>query len=408
VPPSRSQVYLRRRILVFCVAIVTLALLFYLPITLLAPMSPTPASRVTYSAPHSTAPVLTLPSYGASAIAAVGYPGLLASGGVSTPLPIASITKIITALVVLQKDPLGVGEQGPSIRFTDADEAILKAYAARDGDTYPIQVGGSLSELQVLTIALVPSANNYARALADWAYGSEANFLPVARDWLTAHGMMSTTLTDCTGLNPQNTSTPTDLIALGKLALASPVISSIISIRSTTLPVVGLVNNTNPLLGQVGVNGIKTGTLDNAGASLLFSSRLNLGGHVVTLIGVVLDGPTHPIIDAAIAALLKVARGAFHLTTLASKGQVFAHYRTAWGAATSAVASRDVTMVLLDGTRVSSSTAVKGAAPGKKGTILGLASFAAGSQRATVPLVQSSTLKGPDPIWRLLNPGLLH
>ncbi|HEX3678901.1 MAG TPA: D-alanyl-D-alanine carboxypeptidase [Galbitalea sp.] len=407
-PPSRSQVYVRRRILVFCVAVLTLALLFYLPITLLAPMSSTPASRVGYSAPESTAPVLTLPSYGASAIAAVGFPGLLASGGVSTPLPIASITKIITALVVLQKDPLGVGEQGPSIRFTAADEAILKAYAARDGDTYPIQVGGSLSELQVLTIALVPSANNYARALADWAYGSEANFLPVARAWLMAHGLTSTTLTDSTGLNPQNTSTPTDLIALGKLALASPVISSIISIRSTTLPVVGLVNNTNPLLGQVGVTGIKTGTLDNAGASLLFSSRLNLGGHVVTLIGVVLDGPTHPIIDTAIAALLTVARGAFHLRTLATKGQVFARYRTAWGAATSAVASRDVTMVLLDGTRVSSTTAANAAAPGKKGTILGLASFTAGNQRTTVPLVQSSTLKGPDPLWRLLNPGLLH
>jgi serine-type D-Ala-D-Ala carboxypeptidase (penicillin-binding protein 5/6) len=408
VPQPRSQVYLRRRILVFCAAVVTLALLFYLPITLLAPMSPTPARAVAYSAPHSTAPVLTLPSYGASAIAAVGYPGLLASGGISTPLPIASITKIITALVVLQKYPLGVGEQGPSIRFTDADEAILKAYAARDGDTYPIQVGGSLSELQVMTIALVPSANNYARALADWAYGSEANFLPVARAWLTAHGMTSTTLTDCTGLNPQNTSTPTDLIALGKLALASPVISSIISIRSTTLPVVGLVNNTNPLLGQVGVNGIKTGTLDNAGASLLFSSRLDLSGHVVTLIGVVLDGPTHPIIDAAIAALLKVARGAFHLTTLANKGQVFARYRTAWGAVTSAVAARNVTMVILDGTRVSSRTAVSRVTPGKRGVVLGLASFTAGTQHATVPLVQSSALKGPDPLWRLLNPGLLH
>jgi D-alanyl-D-alanine carboxypeptidase (penicillin-binding protein 5/6) len=414
VPPSRSQSphgsrsFLRRRIVVFCVAVVTLALLFYLPITLLAPLSPTPATTVAYSAPRSTAPVLTLPAYGASAIAAVGYPGLLASHGAATPLPIASITKIITALVVLQKEPLGSEEQGPSIQFTDADAAIIKAYAARDGDTYPIQVGGSLTERQVLTIALVPSANNYARALADWAYGSEAKFLPVARAWLSAHGMTSTTLTDCTGLNPQNTSTPTDLIALGKLALASPVISSIMKIRSTTLPVVGIVNNTNQLLGQIGVNGIKTGTLDNAGASLLFSSRLAIGGHVVTLVGIVLDGPTHPIIDAAIAALLKVARSSFHLTTLASKGQVFGRYRTAWGAVTSAVAAREVTMVLLGGTRISSRTDASAAQPGRKGTILGLASFAAGSQRATVPLVQSSTLKGPDPLWRLLNPGLLH
>ena len=400
--------YLRRRIVVFGTALVTLALLFYLPITLLAPVPATHSTAIAYSAPHTTTPVLTLPTYGASAIAAVGYPGLLASAGSATPLPIASITKIITALVVLQKDPLGVGEQGPSIPFTSADAAIIKAYAARDGDTYPIQVGGSLSELQVLTIALVPSANNYARALADWAYGSEADFLPVARAWLTAHGMTSTTLTDSTGLNPQNTSTPTDLIALGKLALASPVISSLMSIRSATLPVVGLVNNTNLLLGQLGVDGIKTGTLDNAGASLLFSSRLAIGGHIVTLIGVVLDGPTHPIIDAAIASLLTVARAAFHVTTLASKGQVFARYRTAWGAATTAVAARDVTLVLLDGTRVSSRTDANAVSPGKKGTVLGLASFTAGNQRATVPLVQSGALKGPDPLWRLLNPELPH
>jgi serine-type D-Ala-D-Ala carboxypeptidase (penicillin-binding protein 5/6) len=393
---------------VFGAALITLALLFYLPITLLAPVPATHATSIAYSAPHTTAPVLTLPAYGASAIAAVGYPGLLASAGAASPLPIASITKIITALVVLQKDPLGVGEQGPSIRFTAADAAIIKAYAARDGDTYPIQVGGSLTELQVLTIALVPSANNYARALADWAYGSEANFLPVARAWLTAHGMTSTTLTDSTGLNPQNTSTPTDLIALGKLALASPVISSLMSIRSTTLPVVGLVNNTNLLLGQVGVDGIKTGTLDNAGASLLFSSRLAIGGRIITLVGVVLDGPTHPIIDAAIASLLKVARAAFHVTTLASKGQIFARYRTAWGVETTAVAARDVTMVLLDGTRITSRTDASAVSPGKKGTVLGLASFAASNQRATVPLVQSSTLNGPDPLWRLLNPQLLH
>ena len=400
--------YLRRRIVVFGTALVTLALLFYLPITLLAPVPATHSTAIAYSAPHTTTPVLTLPTYGASAIAAVGYPGLLASAGSATPLPIASITKIITALVVLQKDPLGVGEQGPSIPFTSADAAIIKAYAARDGDTYPIQVGGSLSELQVLTIALVPSANNYARALADWAYGSEADFLPVARAWLTAHGMTSTTLTDSTGLNPQNTSTPTDLIALGKLALASPVISSLMSIRSATLPVVGLVNNTNLLLGQLGVDGIKTGTLDNAGASLLFSSRLAIGGHIVTLIGVVLDGPTHPIIDAAIASLLTVARAAFHVTTLASKGQVFARYRTTWGAATTAVAARDITLVLLDGTRVSSRTDANAVSPGKKGTVLGLASFTAGNQRATVPLVQSGALKGPDPLWRLLNPELPH
>jgi D-alanyl-D-alanine carboxypeptidase (penicillin-binding protein 5/6) len=392
---------------VSALAILVLATLFYLPLTLLAPVPSTAAVRTGYTAPVTATQTLSLPSYGDSAIAAVGYPGLLASGGGSSAVPIASITKIITALVVLQKDPLGVGEAGPSISFTATDEALRKSYAARDGDVYPIRVGGTMSERDVLTVALVPSANNYARALADWAYGSEANFLPVARAWLVSHGLTSTTLTDCTGLNPQNTSTPTDIIALGKIALTNPVIAGIISTKSTTLPVVGTISNTNQLLGSVGIDGIKTGTLNSAGASLLFSSHLVLGGHVITLVGVVLDGPNHPTIDAAIAALVAAARAGFHLVTLATKGQSFASYRTKWGNVATAVASKSVSVVVWGGTAITAQISASSVSPTKKGTIVGLASFTAGTQHLRVPLQLSTTLSGPDPGWRLGHPGEL-
>lgn len=384
-----------------------LAILFYLPLTLLAPVPATTAAKAGYTAPVTPTKTLSLPTYGDSAIAAVGYPGLLASGGGSTPLPIASITKIITALVVLQKAPLGAADAGPRISFTSADQALLKSYAARDGDVYPIQVGGSMTERDVLTVALVPSANNYARALADWAYGSEANFLPVARAWLASHGLTSTTLTDCTGLNPQNTSTPTDLIALGKLALANPVISELISTRTANLPVVGQIKNTNQLLGTLGIDGIKTGTLNNAGASLLFSSQLVIGGRTVRLIGVVLDGPNHPTIDAAIAALVKAAREGFHVVTLTTKGQVFASYTTAWGARTSAIASKSVSVVVWGGTAIRSAISTSAEGESKSGLVVGSASFTAGTQRMTVPLVLSKKLAGPDGFWRLSHPGAL-
>ena len=388
-------------------AILVLATLFYLPLTLLAPVPRTAAVHVSYAAPVTATQTLSLPTYGDSAIAAVGYPGLLASGGGSGPLPIASITKIITALVVLQKAPLAVGDAGPSILFTAADTALMKSYAARDGDVYPIQVGRTMTERDVLTVALVPSANNYARALADWAYGSEANFIPVARAWLVSHGLTSTTLTDCTGLNPQNVSTPTDLIALGKIALTNPVISAIISTKTTTLPVVGTIKNTNQLLGTVGIDGIKTGTLKGAGASLLFSSRLELDGHVVTLVGVVLDGPTHPVIDAAIASLVTAAREGFHLVTLATKGQRFASYTTAWGKHTTAVATKTVSVVVWGGTAITARVSASSVSPAGKGVVVGLASFTAGIQRQTVPLQLSTKLDGPDPGWRLGHPGEL-
>jgi serine-type D-Ala-D-Ala carboxypeptidase (penicillin-binding protein 5/6) len=403
--PTRSQVYRRRRVLVFSSAIVVLAIAFYLPLTLLAPIPHTAAAVGHYAAPVTAAPAITMPTYGDSAIAAVGYPGLLASGGGTTPLPIASITKIITALVVLQKDPLTGDEQGPGILFTQADEAIRESYKARGGDVFPIKVGATLSERQVLTIALVPSANNYARALADWAFGSEAAFLPVAKAWLTSNGLTSTTLTDSIGLNPQNTSTPIDLIAIGKLALANPVIAALVNTKSITLPVVGTVNNTNQLLGVEGIDGIKTGTLTMA--SLLFTSRLVIGGHTIVLIGAVLDGPTHPIIDAAITTLVGQARAGFHLVPVATKGQAFASYATEWGSRASAVATRSVSMVVWGGTPITERTVSRTLTTAAKSAIVGSAAFTAGVTSATVPLELDRRIAGPDGAWRLEHPGSL-
>ena len=86
--------------IMFLLTFVVLGILFYLPLTLLAPVPATKAVEAGYTAAVTPTQTLSLPAYGDSAIAAVGYPGLLASGGGSTPLPIASITKIITALVM--------------------------------------------------------------------------------------------------------------------------------------------------------------------------------------------------------------------------------------------------------------------------------------------------------------------
>jgi D-alanyl-D-alanine carboxypeptidase (penicillin-binding protein 5/6) len=397
----------RRRIAFATSALVILAVAIYLPLTLLAPLHAVQAKQAAYVVPQTTSAKLAMPTYGSSAIAAIGYPGLLTQGGSSKPLPIASITKIITALVVLQKKPLAVGEAGPRILFTAQDEVYLHSYAARDGDVYPINVGGTMTEHDVLEVALVASANNYARALADWAYGSEANFLPAANSWLKAHGMPSTVLTDATGLNPQNTSRPSDLIALGQLALANPVISKIVGIQQATLPVVGKIQNTNKLLGKVGIDGIKTGTLNSAGASLLFSSTYNINGTNIRFIGVILDGPSHPVIDAQISRLVRQARAAFTQVRLVSEGQKIGSYSTAWGAHADILAGASRSVVVLGGTPVSEQTLTNTIVTGKKGSIVGTATFTVGSTKVTVPLKLATTIVDPGPVWRLTHPGVL-
>jgi D-alanyl-D-alanine carboxypeptidase (penicillin-binding protein 5/6) len=400
-------VYRRRRIVVFSSALLVLVLLVYLILTLLAPLKTTSPVLSAFTPPVTTTPVLTLPGYGDSAIGAIGYPGLLATGGGTKPLPIASITKIVTAEVVLQKYPLKPGSDGPGILFTPTDEQYLHSYARRDGDVYPIRVGGTMSERDVLTIALVASANNYARALVDWAYGSEANFLPVARAWLKAHGLTATTLTDCTGLNPQNTSTPQNIVALGEIALADPTVASIVKIKNITLPVVGAITNTNKLLGLSGIDGIKTGTLNNAGSSLLFSSRFSRSGHTVTLVGVVLDGPDHPTIDRAIRSLVEQAQAGFSLVTVARKGQTFATFTTVWSARSSAVATTTTTALIWDGTPITASVSADPISVEPAGTIVGVVHVSVGGKQVSIPLALSRAITDPGPFWRISHPGVL-
>ncbi len=386
---------------------VVLALGFYLPLTLLAPVGTADASPTSHPVPTTAAPTFAMPGYGASAIGAVGFDGLLAQGGSTKPLPIASITKIITTLVVLEKRPLKVGEAGPGILFTSADQAILSGYLARDGEVYPIRVGGTMTESDVIKVALVASANNYARALADWAFGSEQRFLPVANAWLRSHGLTSTVLTDSTGLNPQNTSTPADLIELGRIALANPVVATDIAIRKTTLPVVGAIKNTNTLLGHSGIVGIKTGTLIEAGSSLLFASRQAIGPRTITFIGVILDGPTHAVIDARIRKLLATARSAFTDQRLISAGDSYGTYTTTWGASSTVVASASASVVIRRGTPIRRTVVMRPIGIAKKGTVVGSATFTVDGSVYSVPLKLTTSIVDPGPWWRLTHPGRL-
>ncbi len=135
---------------------------------------------------------------------------------------------------------------------------------------------------------LLPSANNYAISLANWAFGSQDAFVTAATSWLQAHGLSDTHLVEPSGLSPQNVSTPANLVTIGQIALANPVLASIVSLTSADIPGVGTLTNTNTLLGSLGINGVKTGTTGEAGYCLLFSSNFTVGTQQVTVVGVLL------------------------------------------------------------------------------------------------------------------------
>ena len=153
--------------------------------------------------------------------------GIWETSGPQEPAPMASITKLITALVVLEAHPLaGPEDQGPTLWFDGADEDLYDAYYVQNVTIAPMPAGSSMSLRGALATMLIPSASNYADVVSTWAFGSRASFVSAARTWLDAHGLAGTTVVDPTGISARNTSTPADLIALGRIAAANPLIET--------------------------------------------------------------------------------------------------------------------------------------------------------------------------------------
>lgn len=379
----------------------------YLPFTLLAPLSSSAATILPWQAPVTTAPVLDWPDYGASAFGAVGFPGTLASSGSAEAVPIASITKVITALVVLEAKPLSTDESGPEISFTAVDVKLYNSYLARNGKVEPVRAGLVLSQRQVLELTVVASANNYTASLVNWAFGSEEQFLLIARAWLDANGLANIVLADSTGMSPDNRGTAIDLVELGKLALAHPIVSVMVDTEHISIPMVGEIDNTNELLGDGGLRGIKTGTLDEAGACLLFAADYQIGAELVTVVGVMLGGVNHPQLDQDILELLTTVQTGFHEVALTTVGTEYASYDTAWDDRSDVVATLDATVVVWADTPITllvESSAVTLQAAGSK---VGTLSFSAGTRTVEVPLALESEIDDPGAWWRLTHPGEL-
>lgn len=402
--PTKA-VYLRRRIAVFGGAALVLAGLMYAPLTLFAPLPAAPAVAENATIDTPAAPSIGWPGYGASALGAVGFDGVLAHHGSSGALPLASITKIVTALVVLGKKPLDAGSDGPTVTMSSSDIGYYTAALAQYGQVLPVQSGWTFSERQLLQLMLIHSANNYAQSTAVWAYGSMDAFLAAARSWLSDHGLTSIKLYDATGLDARNVGTAADLVELGRIALADPVVSAITSTRHLTLPHVGVVSNTNDLLGVDGVIGIKTGTLTKD--NLLFAANETVGARQVTIIGVVLGAPDHPTLFAAAKKLVADAAAGFHDVQLATAGEPFASYTTSWGAHAEAQAAQSSDVLVWGATPVSVTVDARGIGHGSAGDAAGQVEFAVGEQSLTVPLVLGGPIDDPGPGWRLGHPGII-
>ncbi len=404
---TRREVYRRRRIVVFGGVGLLLTSLIYLPLTLLAPLKPVVATVTAPVEETPEVPALAFPGYGASAIGAVGYAGVLAQSGATTPLPMASITKVITALVVLDAHPLAIGETGPGTTMSAADAALYGSYLAQNGTVATVRAGMTFTERQLLELTLIKSANNYTTSMAIWAFGSQDAFLAAARTWLAENGLDQVVINEPTGIDRSNVAPVDQLVELGRIALAHPVIAEIVATQATDVPPLGVLPNTNELLGLGGVDGIKTGTLDDFGANLLFSADYLVGESTVTVIGVVLGGPDHDVIDRDILTLLDSTVANFTEVEVAADAEAFATYDAIWGDSVAAVAAERTTLLTWGGTPVTVEVVTDELRTGTAGEDVGDLVFSSGPTTVRVDLELATDFDDPGPWWRLTNPAAL-
>jgi D-alanyl-D-alanine carboxypeptidase (penicillin-binding protein 5/6) len=202
------------------------------------------------------------------------------------PVPIASLAKVMTAYLILQRYPLNGAQDGFTITVTAAQAQAAAQAAAQDESFVAVRAGEQLTERQLLEALLVASGNNIARMLAALLTGSETSFLVEMNAEARALGMDHTIYTDPSGFDPSTVSTAADQLRIFQRAMRLQVFREVASTASVTLPVAGTLTNYNPLIAE-GYAG-KTGSDSAARGCLAFFTEVTVGGRRLTAAGVVL------------------------------------------------------------------------------------------------------------------------
>ncbi|MHB1612933.1 MAG: D-alanyl-D-alanine carboxypeptidase family protein [Actinomycetes bacterium] len=360
-----------------------------------------PASLVVPGTP----PSIPWPTDGQAALAVEGV-GDLGSHGVTGPVPIASVAKMMTAYVVLHDHPLVSGAPGPTLTITPADYATYLKDKAGIQSVVKVAVGEQLTERQALQAALIPSGNNIATLLAQWDAGSTTAFVAKMNAQAVALGMRHTHYADPAGLSAATVSTATDQLRLAEAAWQVSTFRDIAGMAQATLPVAGTVYNVNALVGHHGIVGIKTGSDGYSGGCLVFAARETVaGGQRITVLGVVLGQQGVSILQSsfnATLALVTAVTVAVGDVTVLPAGTTVATLHAPWAPAQQVRLS--VPVRLLGWAGMTASTAVhptvQGRAVAKGATVGTLEVTSAGHQQA-VSLAAPAAVGSPGLGWRL-------
>lgn len=268
--------------------------------------------------PASLAQAAAPPSLDAAAYALVNPATgeTLAAKAPDRRLPMASTTKVMTALVALENAKL-------TDRYT-----VPAAADALEGSTGLLEAGETLNVRQLLTVLMVPSGNDAAYTLAQGVAGSQAAFVAMMNQTAQRLGLTETHYANPHGLDdPGHHSSVSDMVALGEEAMRNPVFRGIVSTRRARIPGPGGVGvrrylSENELLDiDPEADGIKTGMTDGAGFALVgHARRASLGVELyVALIG----APSSDARALAAQRLLDYGFAQYASADLVAAGTVF-------------------------------------------------------------------------------------
>jgi len=201
-------------------------------------------------------------------------------------LPVASLTKLMTALVVMHSAPR-----------LDRSFPVTQAMLGVPGYTISLRAGQRVTVRQMLAAALVASANDSADVLAVHRAGSIHRFVRLMNRWAHRLGMADTRYSNPSGIYDEgNRSSAWDVAQLSRLFLQVPELRSIVRRRLyTTGPTTGYVSRNRLLWTYRGAIGIKTGSTTAAGVCLAAAATR----HKRTLIAVVLHARRDAFATAA-------------------------------------------------------------------------------------------------------------
>ena len=185
---------------------------------------------------------------------------ILWAGNPAKRLPPASLTKIMTALLVLEAYQ------------PEAVVTVGKAAAAETGSRLGLKAGERMRVEDLLAATLIRSANDACHALADWRAGSQARFVALMNRRAAELGLADTHYANACGLDaPGHYSSVQDLAALTDAAMRHPIFAALVARTEVQVETADgrrrfRVANRNALVGRLpGAIGVKSGYTRKAG-----------------------------------------------------------------------------------------------------------------------------------------------